>query len=281
MIRLEEALARAATRLAQAGIEAPRREARLLAAHLLGRSSPALAGRDAWIDPLAFDALVERRAAHEPFAFITGQRGFWTLEFSVSPETLIPRADSETLIEAAVASVAYRSQVRRILDLGTGTGCLLLAALAEFPRAWGLGIDIAPGAAALAQRNARACGLADRASFMAGVWADAVGGGAFDLILCNPPYIPAADIDALMPEVSMHEPRRALDGGPDGLDAYRAILPSLVRLLRPAGFAVLELGQGQHADVASLALAVGLVEVACHDDLSGIARALVLKSGVG
>ncbi len=271
MIRLEVAVARAAERLAQAGIEAPRREARLLAAHLLGH-----AGRDGWIDPLAFDALVERRASHEPFAFITGMRGFWTLEFSVSAETLIPRADSETLIEAALAHVAHRSHVRRILDLGTGTGCLLLAALAEFPRAWGLGIDIAAGAAALAQRNARACGLADRARFMAGAWADAVGRGAFDLILCNPPYIPAADIGALMPEVSMHEPRRALDGGADGLQAYRAILPSLPRLLRPGGFAVVELGQGQHADVAALASAAGLVEVACRADLGGIARALVL-----
>jgi release factor glutamine methyltransferase len=271
VIRLEVAVARAAARLAQAGIEAPRREAWLLAAHLLGH-----AGRDAWIDPLAFDALVERRAAREPFAFITGMQGFWTLEFSVSPETLIPRADSETLIEAAVATVASRSQVRRILDLGTGTGCLLLAALAEFPRAWGLGIDIAAGAAGMAQRNARACGLADRASFVAGVWAEAVQSGAFDLILCNPPYIPAADIAALMPEVSMHEPRRALDGGADGLNEYRAILPSLPRVLRPGGFVVLELGQGQRADVAALAAGAGLVEVACHDDLGGIARALVL-----
>jgi len=269
VIRLEVAVARAAERLAQAGIEDPRREARLLAAHLLGH-----VGRDAWIDAHAFDALVERRAAREPFAFITGVQGFWTLDLSVSAETLIPRADSETLIEAAVACVAYRSQVRRILDLGTGTGCLLLAALAEFPRAWGLGIDIAAAAAALAQRNARACGLADRASFVAGVWAEAVG-SAFDLILCNPPYIPAADIGALMPEVSMHEPRRALDGGADGLHAYRAILPSLPRLLRPGGRAVLELGKGQHADVAALAAGAGLVEVACRADLGGIARALV------
>ncbi len=272
MIRLEVAVARAAERLAQAGIEDPRREARLLAAHLLGH-----VGRDAWIDAHAFNALVERRAVREPFAFITGTQGFWTLDLSVSAETLIPRADSETLIEAAVANVAYRSQVRRILDLGTGTGCLLLAALAEFPRAWGLGIDIAPAAAALAQRNARACGLRDRASFVAGVWAEAVGRALFDLILCNPPYIPAADIGGLMPEVAMHEPRRALDGGADGLHAYRAILPSLAPLLQPNGMAVLELGRGQQADVAALAAGVGLVEVACRDDLGGIPRALVLK----
>ncbi len=272
MIRLEEALARAAERLAQAGIEAPRREARLLAAHLLGH-----AARDALIDAQAFDALVERRAAREPFAFITGMQGFWTLEVSVSPDTLIPRADSETLIEAAVSSVAYRSQVRRILDLGTGTGCLLLAALAEFPRAWGLGIDIAPAAAALAQHNARACGLSDRTSFVAGVWAEAVGRALFDLILCNPPYIPAADIGGLMPEVAMHEPRRALDGGADGLHAYRSILPSLAHLLQPTGLAVLELGQGQRADVAAMAAEGGLVEVACRADLREIPRALVLK----
>jgi release factor glutamine methyltransferase len=199
----------------------------------------------------------------------------------VSPDPLIPRADSETLIEAALAQFPARSQVRRILDLGTGTGCLLLAALAEFPCAWGLGIDIAEAAAALARRNARACRLEDRTSFAAGIWAEALGKSTFDLILCNPPYIPADAIGALMPEVRMHEPRRALDGGADGLSAYRSIMPALAPLLQAGGAAILELGQGQRASVAALAARAGLVEAGCRDDLAGIPRALVLTRDPG
>ena len=253
---------RARAALRAAGIENPGLEARLLVAH-------------AGADPAALDRLVARRAAHEPMAFILGRQGFWTLDLEVSPATLIPRADSETLIEAALAAFPDRHAVRTILDLGTGTGCLLLAALAEFPAAWGVGIDLAPDAAALAARNAGACGLAARSCFLAGDWAACVA-GRFDLVLANPPYIETTAIAALMPEVATHEPARALDGGPDGLAAYRALIPDLPRLLAPGGVAVLELGAGQQRPVAHLAMDAGFSEPSVRHDLGGIARALVL-----
>ncbi len=256
-----ESLRRAAARLAAAGIEQPAREARLLA-------------REAQ-DAADFAALVARRAAHEPMAFIRGRQGFWTLDLAVSPATLIPRPDTETLIEAALAACPQRDSVRRILDLGTGTGALLLAALAEFPAAWGVGVDLAPAAAALAAGNARANGLAGRAMFLAGCWAAAIA-GPFDLILSNPPYIPSDEIAGLMPDVAAYEPRRALDGGPDGLDAYRALLPEMARLLADGGVAVLELGAGEANAVRELSRDAGLAELALRSDLGGIARALVL-----
>jgi release factor glutamine methyltransferase len=269
-------LRRGAALLAEAGIEQPAREARLLLLHALALPHGNIPDRDATADSAAFDALVARRAAREPMAFLTGRQGFWTLDLAVSPATLIPRADSETLITAAVAAFPDRSRVRRVLDLGTGTGALLLAALCEFPRAWGLGIDRAATAAALARDNAVASGLAARTAILSGDWASAVQ-GAFDLILCNPPYVQAAHIPALMAEVALHEPQSALDGGADGLDAYRAVLPDLPRLLAPAGRAILELGQGQHSAVASLAETAGLDVAGLHHDVGGIARALVLR----
>ena len=280
MIALEVALQQAAHRLAQAGIEAPRREARLLAAHLLGRPSRALLQTGLEVDGEAFDRLVSRRAAREPLAFITGTVGFWSLELEVAPHTLIPRADTETLIEAA-ANVAAPEEISRILDLGTGTGCLLLAALSVFEQAFGVGVDLAPAAAALARRNAEASGLAARAAFLAGSWADALGPQArFDLVLSNPPYIASADIPGLMPEVACHEPARALDGGADGLRAYAAILAALPALLSPTGYAILELGAGQRDAVSALAQTMGLAEAECRDDLGGVPRALVLRPAV-
>ncbi|MDP3315278.1 MAG: HemK/PrmC family methyltransferase, partial [Devosia sp.] len=162
--------------------------------------------------------------------------------------------------------------------LGTGTGCLLLAVLAERPDAWGVGIDLSPAAAALASRNARANALAGRAAFLAGDWATALA-GRFDLVLSNPPYIPTADMAGLMPEVAAHEPARALDGGTDGLDAYRRITAALPELLAPGGMAVLELGIGQDASVPALAQAAGLRTVALRPDLGGVPRALVLTLG--
>ncbi len=277
VIPLGEAIDEASARLALAGIDDPRREARMLALHLLGRPANAWLEQGLSIDAQAYAALVSRRAAREPMAFITGRQGFWTLDLAVSRDTLIPRADSETLIEAALAQFPRREAVRRILDLGTGTGCLLLAALSEFPRAWGLGVDRSEAAGRLARCNARRCGLDGRAAVAVGVWGEALGGQpGFDLILCNPPYIPSSDIGALMPEVAGHEPRRALDGGPDGLGAYRALMPSLAPLLQPGGCVVLELGQGQHEAVGEIGEAAGLVEAGCRADLGGIARALVL-----
>ena len=270
------ALRAAAAALAAAGVENAPFEARLLLLHALGLPRSALPDRDAAIDAAVFCPLVARRVAREPLALITGRQGFWTLDLAVSPATLIPRADSETLIEAALDAFPARGAVRRVLDLGTGTGCLLLAALGEFAGAWGVGVDLSPDAAALAARNARACGLGGRAMMLCGDW-DAPIGGAFDLVLANPPYIATGDIAGLMPEVARHEPAGALDGGADGLVAYRRIVPSLARLLAPAGVAVLELGQGQAAAVAGLAAAAGFAAPSVRHDLGGVARAMVLR----
>jgi release factor glutamine methyltransferase len=273
------ALRRAATALRAAGIEEAAREARLLVARALDLPPGGIPDRDALVDPTRLDPLLRRRAAREPMALILGHQGFWTLDLEVSPDTLIPRADTEALIEAALAFFPDRRAVRRVLDLGTGTGCLLLAALAEFPDSSGLGIDLSPEAAGLANRNARANGLASRAMFACGNW-DAPIAGVFDLVLSNPPYIETKAIDWLMPEVQGFEPPRALDGGADGLDAYRAILPRLPHLLSPNGVAVLELGVGQAESVVALAEKSGLARRALREDLGGIARALVLEAGV-
>lgn len=273
----------AAERLAAAGVETPAREARLLLAHALGTTQEGLLrDRGAAVDAALLAPLLARRAAREPLDFILGHRAFWTLDLEVSPATLVPRADSEALIEAALDAFPDRARVRRVLDLGTGTGCLALAALSEFPGAWGLGIDIAPDAAALAARNARRNGLDRRAAFLCADWDAALaplpGAARFDLVLSNPPYVASDEIPSLMPEVARHEPLRALDGGADGLDAYRRILAALPGLLEPVGIAILELGQGQRDGVSALAVARGLVIAGARPDLSGIDRALVLHS---
>ena len=274
-------LCQAGQRLRGAAIEAPRLEARRLLAHVLNTSEEALLR-----DPRApvpaekaayFAALLARRVAHEPFAYLTGRVGFWTLDLEVSPATLIPRADSESLVEAALEACPDKDAALHVLDLGTGTGALLLAVLSELPAASGVGVDLKPEAAALAARNAARLGLAGRARFLAGDWAAALA-GRFDLVLCNPPYIESAAIAGLMPEVARHEPASALDGGVDGLDAYRRIIADLPRLLAPHGVAVLELGAGQQVAVEALAKAAGLTPEACRADLGGIPRALVLRA---
>ncbi|HET6607932.1 MAG TPA: peptide chain release factor N(5)-glutamine methyltransferase [Rhodopila sp.] len=255
----------------------PRREARLLLSHALG--VPPL---DLVRDPNRaisldlFEPLLARRAAREPMALILGHQGFWTLDLRVSPATLIPRADSETVI-TAVLKETQRSP-NRILDLGTGTGCLLLALLSEYRAAYGIGVDHVPAAAALARQNALGNGLADRASFIAGNWTDPLQ-GSFDVVVSNPPYIPAADIERLMPEVAKHEPRSALDGGQDGYDAYRAILVRIGDVLATDGLAVLELGAGQAPVVAAMAADAGFASQ-LHQDLAGVDRAIVLRVGV-
>jgi release factor glutamine methyltransferase len=273
VITIGEALRGAAARLTAAGIDSAALEARLLLAHAIGVDRADVVDRRQLIDPAHFETLLVRRLVHEPLAYITGRQGFWTLDLAVSPDTLIPRADSEALI---VAAKLHCTAPARILDLGTGTGCLLLAALAEFPGAFGVGVDLSPGAAALAARNAAENGLAGRSAFLAGDWATALA-GRFDLVLSNPPYIPGADIEGLMPEVALFEPGRALDGGPDGLVAYRRIAAALPNLLAPGGIAILELGQGQVESVTALSAEFGLSRVALQADLGGIPRAIVLQ----
>ncbi|GAC1341578.1 MAG: peptide chain release factor N(5)-glutamine methyltransferase [Acetobacteraceae bacterium] len=277
MLTIREALREGAAALAAAGVDAPRRDARLLLGHCAGLDQASLLrepGRA--VDPAAFRALLARRVAREPVAMILGWQEFWSLRFLVSPATLIPRADSETLIEAAIA--ARPGGVERVLDLGTGTGCLLLAMLSEFPAAWGVGTDRSPAAAALAAENTRALGLEQRAAILCADWAAPVA-GRFDLVVSNPPYVARDEMAGLMPEVAGFEPASALDGGADGLEAYRAVVSALPGLLMPGGLAVLELGIGQAEAVAGLARAAGFGRIGTRRDLAGIERALSIEAG--
>lgn len=275
--RIADALRRGAAALAAAGVEEPLREARLLLGAALGVSREALLRDRAAMVPIGrYDTMLARRVGREPLALISGHREFWSLDLLVSPATLIPRPESETLIEAALEDLPERGAVHRILDLGTGTGCLLLAALSEFGAAWGVGVDRAPAAAALARENAARLGLAARAAFLVADWAAPLA-GRFELVLSNPPYIRHGDIAGLMPEVARFEPTGALDGGADGLDAYRRIAAALPGLLAESGAAVLELGQGQEPDVAAIMVREGLAVAPARHDLSGTPRALVVR----
>jgi release factor glutamine methyltransferase len=274
----EDALRWAAARLSAAGVEGPRRDARLLLAAALGLDpqAAAVAAEPLPSDRLSrFEALVERRRRREPVSRILGRRGFWTLELAITAATLDPRPDSETLVAAVLERIGDPERPRRVLDLGTGSGNLLLAVLAELPGAWGVGIDIDPAALTVARDNAAALALDGRAAFSAGDWASALAGG-WDVILCNPPYVRSGEIDSLAPEVARFEPLGALDGGPDGLAAYRRVVPELARLLAPEGLTAVELGMGLADEVAALAVAEGLECVACLPDLAGIRRCLLL-----
>ena len=273
-VTIAEALAGAAARL-DGVADNPRREARLLLAHALGLSANDLI-RDPHrlVDDCAFRALVARRAEHEPVALILGYQEFWSLRFLVSSATLIPRPDTETLVEATLVAFSGRPPPKRILDLGTGTGCLLLALLTEYTSAFGIGVDLAPDAAALARANSSQLGLTDRSAFVAADWMNPIS-GRFDLIVSNPPYVPRAEIESLMPEVAGFEPACALDGGLDGFDAYRLIIPKLLQHLARNGIAVLEVGHGQATCVMQLAREAGFI--ASHRvDLAGISRAVIL-----
>lgn len=267
----------AARRLSAAGVETARLDARLLLGAALGREVwPHESAELASDDLQRFEVLLARRLEREPVSRILGRRGFWTLDLVVGPDTLDPRPDTETLIEAAVAAFADRQPPGRILDLGTGTGCLLLAALTVFPEATGLGVDRSAGAVETARENARRTGLDGRAAFAVSDWADLTAERA-DLILSNPPYIEEQMVSRLAPEVARFDPIGALAAGPDGLDAYRSLFQVLPRLTAPQGFAILELGIGQCASVSKLA---GDATFMVHDvrlDLGGVERALVLK----
>ncbi|WP_425105277.1 peptide chain release factor N(5)-glutamine methyltransferase [Ancylobacter sp.] len=270
-----------AAAFAECGMEAPEREARALLRGGLGLSDLDLVTRGeqevAQEDATRLRALAERRARGEPLARLTGRREFWSLDFALSPETLVPRPETETLVEAALSLFPDRSAPLRLLDLGTGTGALIAALLSEYPAAFGVGVDLAPGAARQTRANLATLGFATRAAVLVGHWGEALTGG-FDLVVSNPPYIPSTDIPALQREVRAHDPLLALDGGPQGLDAYRALAEALPGLLVAGGYAVLELGIGQERQVAGLLTAAGLsVEGPARADLAGIARAMIAR----
>ncbi len=269
-------IALASVRLAAAGVESPRSEARILLAHVLGGDRSQTLNVETLPPNLqaAFEEAITRRAAREPLAYITGAREFWSLDFSVGPGVLVPRPDSETLIEAALAEFPNRDAPLAIADLGTGSGALLIAALKEFPNATGLGLERSPDALHFARINALRHGLANRCEVRLADWNSAPQ-GAFDLVFCNPPYIPAAHIAGLEPEVR-REPHAALDGGPDGLDAYRALAGLIPGLLKPGGRAVLELGIGQASSMELVFANMQILQII--PDLAGIPRALVLAS---
>ncbi|MEC9144979.1 MAG: peptide chain release factor N(5)-glutamine methyltransferase, partial [Pseudomonadota bacterium] len=264
VIEARHLLQPAQTQLRDAGIADASLDARLLLAMALGREEAVLPHESLtdWSHTAAagFSRLLARRCAGEPVSRIRGWREFWSLRFALSADTLDPRPDSETVVEAALAWVGGRREASlRLLDLGTGSGALLLACLSEMPGATGIGVDLSAGALATATANAAQLRLSDRVQFVVGDFADPqAGAGEFDLILCNPPYIPRRAIEQLAPEVAHFDPKRALDGGDDGLDCWRSLLPRLQQGLAPNGRAFVEIGAGQEEAVTSLARQAGL-----------------------
>ena len=273
MPEVREALREAAARLA-ATSDTARLDAELLMAHALGVSRTDLLLRHMDIEaPAGLTSILDRRLNHEPIAYILGMQPFYGLELEVSPAVLIPRGDSETLIEAARHAREGRA-TKRILDLGTGSGALLLAALTLWPDAAGIGLERSDAARAVAARNAGAHGLAARAEIIAGDWTQARWAdelGRFDLVLANPPYV--EDAAELAPSVRAHEPAEALFAGADGLDDYRRLIPQVPRLLAPGGTAMFEIGAAQGEAVMALARQVGLV-AKVHLDLAGRPRSV-------
>jgi release factor glutamine methyltransferase len=274
---LREVLRHAEALLREAGVDTPELDARILMGASLGmtrehmlihataRLNQAQVGR-----VLGF---IARRVDREPVSRILGRREFWSLDFHLSPATLDPRPDSETLIDEALAGIPDRKAPLSVLDLGTGTGCLLLALLSELPNAAGTGIDRSEEAVATATANARRLGFGQRARFAAGDWGAGLS-ERFDLVVSNPPYIPEAEIETLAPEVVRFDPLAALAGGPDGLDAYRTIVAQLSNLLKSNGKVIFEVGAGQAADVAALLVTAGFSGIGTRRDLAGVERAV-------
>lgn len=275
--RVDAVLRAASATLAAGGIESARLDARVLLGHVLGVEAARLTMLDDRIvsadERQHFDALVRRRARHEPVAYLTGMREFWSLSFAVDRHTLIPRPDSETLVEAALARHSDRASRLRVLDLGAGSGCLLLAILSERPAWSGIGVDRDVNALRMARRNAASLGLAARASWVVADWTTGVE-GQFDLIVSNPPYIASDDIARLAPDVRDFEPRTALDGGPDGLAAYRDLAGLPAALLRPGGVFLIEIGADQRVEIAGIFEAQDWQLAGVHRDLGGHERCL-------
>ncbi len=267
-------------RLRANGIDTPELDARLLLQAAMGLRhedliiEAALSVSDQEREKL--EAMVARRLAHEPVSRILGRRAFWNADFEVTTDTLDPRADSETLVEGVLSHVD-RTKPRALLDLGTGTGCLLLSLLQELPRATGLGIDVSAGAVETARRNAESLRLADRVEFMEINWNDLTPSGSYDVVIGNPPYIAAADIADLAPEVRDYDPLTALSGGADGLDCYREIAALLPAVLAENGLVALEIGAAQAEDVKGILGKAGLVVLQTLTDLAGHDRCIIAR----
>jgi len=275
----------AATALSAAGLDNVRFEARLLLSHAAGLGIEELIARgDREAPPTVVETLrrlTARRVAREPMAYVLGEKEFWGLTFAVSPAVLVPRPDSETVIEATLALLPDRRRDWRVLDLGLGSGCLLLTLLHEYPAAEGVGLEASGAALAVAEANAERLGVAGRARLVLGDWRQvdwqATLGGPFDLLVSNPPYIPDATVPGLMPEVSRFEPRLALEGGPDGLAAYRAIAAGAGRLMVSGGYLLLEVGQGQALEVYEIFRREGFQPRPPWKDLAGMDRVVALQ----
>ncbi len=272
---------RAAIRaLAEAGVPSPDVDARLLLLAATGLDRVALI-RDPDLPVSAdassrLDGWIRRRAAREPVSRILGTRDFWGLSLDVTPDVLDPRPDTETLVEAVLDALKERRDCPlRLVDLGTGSGAILCALLTELPRAQGIGVDRSAGACAVARRNLASHGLAARSLVVQGDWATALPASGFDIVVSNPPYIESAVIAELDRDVRDHDPLAALDGGADGLDAYRVIVADLARLLAPSGIAAVEIGRGQECAVSGLATSAGLDGITLRADLSGITRVVL------
>ena len=278
--RAVDVLRDAAARLADAGIDTPRLDARCLLGHAMDRDPASFAGRGK--DVVTHDAvcrfqqLISRRLNREPVSRIVGEREFWSLTFELADSVFDPRLDSETLVEAVLLAVRDREAPIRLLDLGTGSGCLITALLSELPAATGIGVDIKPVTLRVAWRNLIRNGLHQRARLVCANWGGALRGG-FDIVVVNPPYVAVRDMDDLAPEVVDYDPHHALFGGHDGLEAYREIVPGLPRLLCSTGLAALEIGRGQERNVWSLLRGAGFAAIESRCDLAGVERCLLAR----
>ncbi|MBI36651.1 MAG: protein-(glutamine-N5) methyltransferase, release factor-specific [Alphaproteobacteria bacterium] len=276
---IDTVLHKTAKYLSEAGIETSFLEAKILLKEATGlKSVEIMCERDIRLTSNEIKKLINlsrRRYSREPIFYILGNREFWSLNFNVDERVLTPRPDSETLIQTAGETLLDRNSNMSILDLGVGSGCLLISLLKEYKYSFGLGVDVSYSAIQVARENAHKLGVGDRSLFVVSDWASALN-RKYDLIISNPPYISSEKISNLAPEISKFEPKVALDGGIDGLDCYRSILPNIRSFLKPQGTAIIELGEGQEAEIREIAYKSGMRIKGFRADIAGILRVAIL-----